>query len=519
MNLREVRCASLRRSIALLVSSLLLGAGLAEVALAVTPTVSVSDASTLETNAGTTTLNVPLTRAGDTTEGIAVTYRTDDSPASPATADVDYVSITSANALLPAGATTMNLPIGVKGDTAIEPNEQFFVHLLSATNVGPTPDFGAAANFGSGAGALATAVADLNGDGRLDVAVANQSGNTVSVLLNNTIPGSASASFSLAANLGAGSLPCAVATGDLNGDGRPDLVVGNTVSNNVSILLNTTSTVAGGVSFAAPANFVVGTTPFGVVIGDLNGDGRPDVAAANNNSNSVSVLLNTISPGGAMASFAPASTFGVGAAPRAIAIGDINGDGKQDLATANQVDASVSVLLNTTLAGGSGASFASAAHFSVRGATSTNPFSVAIGDLNGDGRPDLAVADTNRGIALVLLNTAFAGSSSASFATPTSFNVGGSPRSVAIGDLNGDGRPDLAVGNRDGNTVSVLLNIMIPGAILARFAPAANFGTGTRPHSLSLADFNGDGQPDLTLANQGSGDVSVLFKEGLNKSR
>ncbi|KAA9338781.1 cadherin-like beta sandwich domain-containing protein, partial [Adhaeribacter soli] len=187
-----------------------------------------------------------------------------------------------------------------------------------------------------------------------------------------------------------------------------------------------------------------------VAIGDIDGDGKPDLAIANNSSNTVSVLRNTGSSG--TVNFAPKADFTTVTNPYSVAIGDIDGDGKPDLAIANSNSNSnnVSVLRNI---GSSGTvSFAAKADF----VTGSSPFSVAIGDIDGDGKPDLAIANINAGSVSVFRNIGSSGT--ISFAAKVDFTTGSSARSVAIGDIDGDGKPDLAITNNSSNTVSVLRN-------------------------------------------------------------
>ena len=155
------------------------------------------------------------------------------------------------------------------------------------------------------------------------------------MLLNQTAPGATAPSFAAQATFAAGDRPDSVAVGDVNGDGRPDLAVANLNSDNVSVLLNQTAPGATAPSFAPQVTFATGAGPFSVAVGDVNGDGRPDLAVANLGADSVSVLLNQTAPGATAPSFAPQATFATGPAAVSVAIGDVNGDGRPDLVVAN----------------------------------------------------------------------------------------------------------------------------------------------------------------------------------------
>jgi hypothetical protein len=199
------------------------------------------------------------------------------------------------------------------------------------------------------------AVGDLNGDGLPDLVLANKLSDSVSVLRNTTTPGAMIPTFAAKQDFAAGSRPVAVVIGDLNGDGLPDLAVVNSYGNSVSTLVNQTARGATSFSFAPKHDFPVGTNPQHTAIRDLNGDGKLDLVVANDDArgaaNTVSVLLNTTAPGSAALTFVPQQTFATGSEPFSVAVGDLNGDGQLDLAVANsgQGANSVSVLLHATL--------------------------------------------------------------------------------------------------------------------------------------------------------------------------
>ncbi len=287
-----------------------------------------------------------------------------------------------------------------------------------------------------------------------------------------------------------------VAVADVNGDSNLDLVVAVTNSTDVSVLLG-----IGDGTFGAATNFTAGERVYSVAIADVNGDGQPDIITTdiNGNPGRVSVLL-----GDGNGSFAPSpnSPFTVGGFPLSVAVADVNGDGRPDLVTANSHN--VSVLL-----GDGNGSFGAATNFDV-GNEGTYPSFVAVADVNGDGRPDLITANRLSHNVSVLL-----GDGNGSFGTATNFDVGtavSQPSSVAVADVNGDGKPDLVTANYGSNDASVLL-----GDGNGSFGTATNFPAGTNSqysHVVAVADIDGDGKPDLAIANYGSNDVSVLLGDG-----
>ena len=290
--------------------------------------------------------------------------------------------------------------------------------------------------------------------------------------------------------------PESVAIGDLNGDGRLDLAVANNGLNDdgkiVSVLLNKHDG-----TFRARRDYTTGRGPLSVAIGDLNGDRKPDLVTANNYANTVSVLTNR-----GNGSFKAKRDYATGRGAYFVAIGDLNGDRKPDLAVANADANSVSVFINRGHGG-----FARRHNY----ATGSAPVSVAIGDLNGDRKPDLAVANNGGDTNAV---SVLANRGDGSFKAKRDYATGRGPGSVAIGDLNGDGKPDLATANDAANSVSVLAN-----RGNGSFRAKRDYRTGRAPFSVAIGDLNGDRKPDLATANFGTDDnlghtVSVLANRG-----
>ncbi len=286
--------------------------------------------------------------------------------------------------------------------------------------------------------------------------------------------------------------PYGVLIGDFNADTRPDVVAVNGTSSTVSVLLRQP---AGGFAQETGSPLTVGSGPNFGAVADFNADNRPDVAVANYVGGSVSVLLRQ--PGGGFANEA-GSPFAAGAAT-AVAAADFNGDNRPDLAVTNY-SGSVTILLRK--AGGGFAPEAPAP----AGSLARN---IAAADFNGDGRPDLAVTNYGGANVTILLRRA-AGGFEQEAGSPIA--VGASPAGIAAADLNGDGRPDLAVANFGSHTVSLLLRQ--PGG---GFAPAAGspIAAGLRPLGVATADFNRDGLLDLVITNNNAAAsaVTVLLRQ------
>jgi len=495
-----VEIARSRRRLAWLAAVAL---GVASSALADTATLTAANTAK-GTSKSPVTMLFPVTRATpDLSYQAVLDYHTVDGTA---LAGTDYAAAASWIAV-PPGTTGASIPVTLTANTGSSGSVNFQVVLDHAFGIGPNASFGTQTTFGTGAVPTSVTAADLNGDGTLDLIVANLSDNKISVLLNTTAPGATTPSFSAQTTFTAGSSPVYVTAVDLNGDGKPDVIVANQADNTVSVLLNTTAPGATTPSFAAQQTFATGAGPVFVATADINGDGLADLVTANANGNGVSVLLNTTTPGSATLSFAAHQDFAAGSLPRSVAAADVNGDGKPDLIVANRLDNTVSVLLNTTAPGAATPSFAAQQTF----ATGSAPSSVSAADLNGDGRPDVIVADASSGSVSVLVNTTAPGASSATFSGQQTFAAGNAPSSVTSADVNGDGKPDLIVANQNSNTLSVLLNTTAPGATMPSFAAGTSFGAGMQPGAVIAADINGDGKLDLLVANSGDNTVSALL--------
>jgi hypothetical protein len=351
-------------------------------------------------------------------------------------------------------------------------------------------------------------VGDLNNDGFSDIATANtffdgpppHPGYAAVFLQNPNLPGT----FAPVVKYDVGSDPNFIAAEDLNEDGFTDLVVSNSNSDNVSVLLQNPSALG---SFISASYYPTGQKPGAVAIGNFNGDYLIDLAVANSSPTDVSILdQNPASPG----RFLPARQVPVGDGAPGVVADDFNADGYLDLAIADTSVNKVKVLLQNPFMPGA---FLPVAEY----VSEYQPWSVVSGDLNNDDLPDLAVANigtpsdgSTARLSVLLQNSSIPGM----YLPAVYYKTGFRSNSVAIGDLNNDGIPDVAVANSgslySSGSISIFFqNPSIPGELLAASKISGN------GHSLSVAidDLNEDGYQDLAVAEDGA---TIRFQDPNN---
>lgn len=334
--------------------------------------------------------------------------------------------------------------------------------------------------------------ADFNHDGNLDLATADFTSQDVSILL-----GKGDGTFRRAHSFSTPLAPSALAIGDFNEDGNLDIAVTEygLSSSELAIFLG-----KGDGTFVAGPVYTTVSLPYGITVADFNGDGHLDLAVANNGTNTVAIFL-----GKGDGAFAKPYSYHVPLPERVLAL-DLNGDGHPDLAVLAYcgrdpktcTSGAVAVFINQ----GHG-KFNPPLYFSVKG---VGPDGIASADLNHDGKVDLVVANNNFQSASTV--SVLLGKGDGTFKPTVNYPVGGGPAGLAIADFNGDGKLDIAVANTGSATVSLLY-----GRGNGTFKPAQNlnFATNSLPIWVAAADFNGDGAPDLAVALDYANEVAVLL--------
>jgi len=363
------------------------------------------------------------------------------------------------------------------------------VYVVAQCN---SPVFSSAPSYAADRGYKSVAVGEFNGDGKLDLAVTNQSSNNISILLGDGFGG-----FGPPSNFPVPAEPRAIAAADFNKDGKTDLAVAHIFGGPVSVMLGN-----GNGSFSSPT--IVGNTsnPNGLAIADFNHDGNPDIAVS---SSGFQLILLGNGSGGFTSHNLNIGSSSVLAA--SVTAADFNGDGFDDAAFTG--DSSGSWRISIVLGNAAG-TFSVITTLPVTEA----PKGIAVGDFNGDSKPDIVVV----GQWAESRATVFINQGANTFTVSTSFLIGSDPRSVTVGDFNADGNADIAVALAQTNNVMIAVGVG-QGTFLY---PTSYYGTGFTPSSIAVGDFNSDNKLDLVTANAaesflgsaGSGGVSVLMGKG-----
>jgi hypothetical protein len=407
---------------------------------------------------------------------------------------------------VPVGATYE--PISVNTRNLIAFSDLPFVVTFESSRTIHTGSF-TGFNLPAGDLPMNVSIGDMEGNGKLDFVALNHFDSTVGVYLNH------STNFTLAPEhfgppriYPTGPLPYHMALANVDGAGGIDVITANRGDNTISLLRNTP---AGIFAFAPGVSFPTGQDPVGLATGDLDKDGRVDIVVANNDSDSITILRQTSNPGlGTNAPSFDILELPVGDGPHNVVIADIDGDSRPDIAVANYHANTLSILRNLTTGPGIGpGSFAPGVTFAPGGNC------IAFGDLDGDGRGDLAIAEWNTQVLALYRNVSSPGTIALS--EPATFEIGNKPYTIAISDLDGDARVDLSLVGQLPSFMCIFKNRATPGVLNTNsFAPRVDFPSGWNAVGLSAGDLNGDGRPDLVFANAYDDNLTVYQNRTAN---
>lgn len=351
--------------------------------------------------------------------------------------------------------------------------------------------------------------ADLDNDGKMDIITSNSGNNKLAVFRNVSTGTINSSSLNTALTFSTGSYPFGVASADIDGDGKQDLVSGNYSGNSISVLRNITS--GSSINFNTKIDYATGGRTSNVVLFDVDGDGKKDIVSACLNTDYISVFKNnstsgTISFGTRLDFSVPTTT--TGNKGRDIIISDLDNDNVMEIIVLFE-NGWVRVFKNYSTS--SSISLTNTFNLAISGSTFSGGLAVA--DLDSDNKPDFVVTSFTSSNILVFKNSTVSGS--ISFASSVSFSTGTNPSRVRTIDLDGDNKQEILVVNRGANNISVFKNTSTTNAISSSsFATKVDYSSGDYPMDITLEDINDDGKKDLIVTNSyaatGAGSISIL---------
>jgi hypothetical protein len=411
-------------------------------------------------------------------------------------ATVTSATITQLAVTVPAGATYQ--PITVLTNGLIAYSTKPFVVTFNGNQGFDSSSFAPREDFSIGNMSNNVFSGDLDEDGLSDLVFSTVNDNRKdSILILKNTSSSAGISFANKINIGSTFFRSSASIGDLNGDGKLDIVITDSLKSTISIYVN--SSAIGNISFLPKIDIITSQHPSIVSIADLDRDGRADIFCGN--FESISIFKNTSSFG--LINFAPEIALGTGTnLYSSIAVSDLDGDGMVDLVVTSSYSGTLSIFKNTSSKGF--ISFASKIDLSIMDFSDVfSPGLVLIGDIDDDGKGDLIVSSLN--YLSVFRNVC---TSEKMDFLRTDYTAFDNRFSISIGDLDGDGRLDLVSNKFIDNTIYVLKNTTISSSIgfdsEVKYPASAGY-----PSKISIIDLNNDGKSDLAVSNF-SGAITIL---------
>lgn len=417
-----------------------------------------------------------------------------------ARATVINATTTELTVTVPPGATYLPISVTCNNLTAFSAKPFTLTYVGAGPAILPNA-FAPKVDVASSAPSIDTYIGDMDGNGKPDIVTVN-SGNRVSCFRNIGTTGNIV--FAPGVDIYGDQntfFPKKIRLTDLDGDGKLDMVVSGAGYATVWFYLNKSS--GNNIVFEKSFyKFPISTyEPSFADIADFNKDGRPDIALSMSSSTYAFVVLKNMSIPGKL-NFDYATEFSLTSASEMITAADYTGDGATDIALANKSNNNISVYKNANPVPGGAIHFNASSIF----ASGSTPRAIISCDIDGDNQPDLATSNEGSATLSIFRNTATG--TAIAFAPKVDWPIGNTPFTVNAGDVDGDGKPDLMVVNSGTDSCRILKNISTPGNIA--FNSWVAFKTGALPRSVRLGDIDGDGKPDLVITNAGANSVSVL---------
>ncbi len=430
----------------------------------------------------------------------------------PVKANINYLSSDSLIVIVPAGANYSQIRVLNNNGTGYS---SYPFNLVFNSSQSATPSLENRFTLPTQNSTANVQVADFDGDGKPDLAIVNASSFTISVYKNISTTGSLTpASFGSRMDISVANWPRFVNVADFDNDGKLDMIVGHDypvdTAYKISIIKNTSTT--GNISFQTPVLFPAAYRPGYSAIGDIDGDGKTDFVVANWESRIISLYRNITSSGIInSSSFATRieisdSSGGPLPYPSQLALADVNGDKKCDIIVNNCAINNIRIYKNTSSPGILNFDLL----YRVTLNTGMNGRGLAVADFDTDGKLDIALANYGTNTFSIFKNTSSL--TNITFATRVDIVTGNYPFGLNVGDIDGDGRPDVVTSNQGlPTTLSVFKNISQQGIITTEsFASRINYSVGNEPRDLVICDLDADSKPDVLVANYNNENPSTV---------